>query len=157
MATYVFAVLSFFLLPVAQGAGTMSASERETIEQAILAVSAQMTVAGQARDVEGLFGFMLDTDKGSVIQNGIVLLTRSEALEQTRRNMSRISSIGYKWKQQHVTVLSPTVALLVSEGETSAATQDGQSFTGAFAQTVVFVLSGGKWKAIHAHQSSPGR
>ena len=157
MATCLFAMLSFFLLPGAQAAASMSAAEREAVESVILEVSAQMTRAGQARDVEGLFEFMLNTDKGSVIQNGMVLLTRSEALEQTKKNMNRISSIEYKWKQQHVTVLSPTVALLIAEGETSAATQEGQSFTAPFAQTVVFVLTDGKWKAVHAHQSSPRR
>ena len=41
-----------------------------------------------------------------------------------------------------VTVISPTVALLVSEGESSAITGDGQTFVTPLAQTLVLVLSG---------------
>ena len=148
-------VFGFLLWP--QPAAYLSASERAAIERSILEASAQMTQAGEARDIDKLFGFMLETDKGSVIQNGRVLLTREEALEQTKKNMSGISRIEYRWKQQHVTVVSPTVALLVAEGESSVTTEQGQSFTAPFAQTVLFVLSDGRWKALHAHQSSPRR
>jgi uncharacterized protein (TIGR02246 family) len=132
-------------------------SSSQAIEKAVLETSAKMTQAGEARDVDRLFSFMLDTEKGSVIQNGKVLLSRSEALKEIKKNMSGISSIRYTWKQQHVTALSPTLALLISEGESSVTTEQGQSFTAPFAQTVVFVLSDGGWKAIHAHQSSPRR
>jgi len=149
--------IGFLLWSESQFTASMSASEREAIEKSILETSAQMTQAGEARDIDRLFGFMLDTDRGSVIQNGRILLTRAEALEQTKKNIGGISKIEYRWKQQHVTVLSPTVALLISEGETSAATEQGQSFTAPFAQTIVFVLADGHWKALHAHQSSPRR
>jgi uncharacterized protein (TIGR02246 family) len=140
-----------------QPASSLSAAERAVVEKSILETSAQMTEAAEDRDIDRLFGFMLDTDRGSVIQNGRVLLTRTEALEQTKKNMSGISSIQYRWKQQHVTVVSPTVALLIAEGESSATTEQGQSFTAPFAQTVVFVLNDGRWRALHAHQSSPRR
>ena len=56
-----------------------------------------------------------------------------------------------------MTVLSPETALLVAEGESVATTTSGASFSAPFAQTVVFVLRDGAWKAIHAHQSSPPR
>ena len=150
-------IAGFLLWPGPQFTASMSASERAPIERSILEASAQMTEAAEARDIERLFGFMLDTDKGSIIQNGRLMLTRSEALEQTKKNMSGISRIEYKWKQQHVTVVSPTVALLIAEGESSVTTEQGQSFTAPFAQTIVFVLTDGKWKALHAHQSSPRR
>ncbi len=55
-------------------------------------------------------------------------------------------------------MVSPTVALLIAEGESSVTTGQGESFTAPFAQTIVFVLTDdGIWKAIHAHQSSPRR
>ena len=49
-----------------------------------------------------------------------------------------------------------TTALLVGEGETEFRTaQDPQSaFARPFAQTVLFVLTDGKWKALHAHMST---
>ncbi len=150
-------IVSFLFWLEPQAASSMSAAEQAVVEKAILETSAQMTEAAEAREIDRLFGFMLDTDRGSIIQNGRVLLTRKEALEQTKTNMTGISSIQYRWRQQHVMVVSPTVALLIAEGESSATTEQGQSFTAPFAQTVVFVLVDGHWRAIHAHQSSPRR
>ncbi len=150
-------IVSFLFWLEPQAASSMSAAERAAVEKSILETIARMTEAAEAQDIDRLFGFMLDTDRGSVIQNGRVLLTRTEALEQTKKNMSGISSIQYRWKQHHVTVVSPKVALLIAEGESSATTDQGQLFTAPFAQTVVFVLTDGRWKALHAHQSSPRR
>ena len=144
------------LLAAAVGGG-LSATRAETksIEDAVLEVSAQMTLAGEAVDADRLFSFMLDTDKGSVIQNGVVMVTRQEALERVRSNLRGISRIQYRWKKQYVKVLSPEVAVLTAEGESTGTTTAGDTFTTPFAQTVVFVLEAGSWKAIHAHQSSP--
>jgi hypothetical protein len=121
----------------------------------VLGVSDRMTEAGEAVDADRLFSFMLETDKGSVIQNGVVMVTRQEALERVRSNLRGISRIQYRWKNRYVKVLSPEVAVLVAEGESTATTSAGDTFTTPFAQTVVFVLKAGSWKAIHAHQSSP--
>jgi ketosteroid isomerase-like protein len=114
-----------------------------------------MTRAGEAVDADRLFSFMLDTDRGSVIQNGVFLVTRDEALQRVKANLRGISKIEYRWKRQYVTALSPEAALLTAEGESAATTADGRTFTTPFAQTVVFVLRDGRWKVIHAHQSSP--
>jgi hypothetical protein len=102
-----------------------------------------MTKAGEALDADRLFSYMLETDKGSVIQNGIVLATRQEALERVRSNLRGIRRIQYDWKRQYVTVLSPEGAVLASEGESTAITTAGDTFTAPFAQTVVFVLRAG--------------
>jgi hypothetical protein len=83
------------------------------------------------------------------------MVTRQEALERVRSNLRGISRIQYRWKKQYVKVLSPEVAVLTAEGESTATTTAGDTFTTPFAQTVVFVLEAGSWKAIHAHQSSP--
>ena len=151
-------VLCGILLSVAAG-GSVSTQRADTksVEDAVLAVSAEMTKAGEAADADRLFGYMLETDKGSVIQNGVLMATRQEALERVRTNLGGISRIQYRWKRQYVTVLSPEVAVLAAEGESTATTTGGETFTAPFAQTVVFVLRGGTWKAIHAHQSSPRR
>jgi len=136
---------------------TRAQTDATSIERAILAVSAEMTKAGEATDANRLFDHMLDTDKGSVIQNGLFLATRQEALERVKANLSGLSTIKYTWKRQYVTVLSPGAAVLTAEGESTATTAAGDTFTAPFAQTVVFVLRQGQWKAIHAHQSSPQR
>ena len=143
------------LSSVAVGGEALTGGETEVIEEAILAVNAEMSKAGEAVDADRLFSFMLDTDKGSVIQNGVMMVTRQEALQRVRGNLSDISKIQYRWKSRYVSVLSPDVALLTAEGESTATTTAGQTFTMPFAQTVVFVLKDGSWKAIHAHQSSP--
>ena len=151
-------VLCGVLLSVAAAGGVSTQrADTKSVEDAVLAVSAEMTKAGEAADADRLFGYMLETDKGSVIQNGVLMATRQEALERVRTNLGGISRIQYRWKRQYVTVLSPEVAVLAAEGESTATTTAGETFTAPFAQTVVFVLRGGTWKAIHAHQSSPRR
>jgi hypothetical protein len=149
-------VLAVVLLcsPICRGqSGTQA--DTKAIEAAVLAVHADMTRAGEAGDADRLFSYMLDTDRGSVVQNGVMLTTRREALEQVRANLGRVSKIQYRWTRELVTVLSPESAILVAEGESTATTASGDTFTAPFVQTVVFVLRGGAWKAIHAHQSSP--
>ena len=151
----ILAAAGLFLLA---GIGTTQARQARDprpVEEAVLATHAEMARAGETVDAERLFSFMLDTDKGSVIQNGVFLATRDEALQRVKTNLRGISKIEYRWKRQHVTVLSADIALLTAEGESVATTTDGRVFTTPFAQTVVFVMSQGQWKAIHAHQSSP--
>jgi hypothetical protein len=142
-------VLMILLLTAAAGRGQSgSQPSTQAIESAVLAVHAEMTRAGEARNADRLFSYMLDTDKGSVVQNGVLLTTRREALEQVRANLSRVSKIQYHWTRELVTVLSPESAVLVAEGESTATTASGDTFTAPFVQTVVFVLRDG-------HQSSP--
>ena len=143
------------LLSAAEGGPSDTRADTKSVEDAVWAVSAEMTRAGEAVDADRLFSHMLETDKGSVIQNGVVLATRQEALERVRSNLRGISKIQYHWKRQYVTVLSPEVAVLTAEGDSTATTTAGNTFTTPFAQTVVFVLRAGGWKVIHAHQSSP--
>jgi ketosteroid isomerase-like protein len=139
------------------GSASATRGDTKSVEDAVLAVSAEMTKAGEAVDADRLFSYMLDTDKGSVVQNGIVMATRQEALERVRSNLRGINRIEYRWKRQYVSVLSPEVAVLTSDGESTATTAAGDTFITPFAQTVVFVRRAGGWKAIHAHQSSPRR
>jgi hypothetical protein len=99
------------------------------VEEAVLAANAEMERAAAAVDADRLFTFMLHTDKGSVIQNGVLLATREEALHRVKANLRGITKIEYRWKRQHVTVLSADVALLTAEGESIATTTEGQVFT----------------------------
>jgi hypothetical protein len=153
--TVIASLVLLLMWPEQHTASPVPASEREAIEKSVLEISDGMTKAGEARDIDRLFTFMLENDKGSIVQNGRIFLTRSEALQVTKQNTSFVSFIRYTWKQRHVTVVSPTVALLVAEGESAVTTAQGRSYTAPFAQTIVFVLTDGNWKALHAHQSSP--
>ena len=65
------------------------------------------------------------------------------------------SKEDYRFDQQHVTLLSPTVALATGEGLSTATTDDGRTFSGRLAQSVVFVLTNGEWMVFHAHRSFP--
>ena len=129
------------------------AQPNSAIEKAILAANAQVTQAAESRDAARLFSFLVDTNKGSIIQDGILSLTPADARARVEPGMQRLV-VTYRWKQQHVTVLSPEAALLVSDGETIVATESGTR-TQPFVQTTVWVLRDGAWKILHAHQSTP--
>ncbi len=147
------------LLGASSVGGRVSGAQADTraIEAAVLAVHAEMTRAGEAVDADRLFSYMLETDKGSVIQNGEMFATRQQALERVKGNLRNLSRVQYRWTRELVSVLSRDVAVLSAEGESTVTTAAGDTFTAPFAQSVVFVLRGGAWKAIHAHQSSPQR
>ncbi len=142
------------LLPASSG---RAVGEPASIEQAVLNVLDRATEAAEALDAEKLFSFMLETDTGSVIQNGRFMATRQEALDQTAASMRGIRGIEYTWNRRHVTVLSPGSALLTAEGESRATTEQGDTFVTPFCQSIVLVLSDGQWKILHSHQSSSGR
>jgi hypothetical protein len=137
----------------------LTLSGRAAIEKAVLEVNAQMTRAAEDRDIDRLFSFMLPTDRGSIIQSGNLFLTREEALATVKRNFQGVAAIKYRWKRQLVTVISATTALLVCDGESEVRTaQDPPAtFVTPFAQSVLFVLTDGKWKALHAHMSTVPR
>jgi SnoaL-like protein len=142
--------LAIFLAP-------LFGQQDATIEKAVLAANAQATQAAEARDLDRLFSFMLDTDKGSIVQNGNLSLTPAQAKEKLAASFRAPVKVVYRWKQQHVTVLSPTTALVVSDGETVVTPANGEPFAIPFVQSAVWVLREGAWKILHAHQSSPPR
>ena len=145
------------ILPIAVVVfASVGADSRTTdIEKAVLERLAEIQGAAQGMDPELVFSYVLENDKGALITDGRLMLTRQDALESTKRGFQGLQSVVYRFHQQHVTVLSPTVALAIGEGSTSFTTADGSSFITPFAQTVVFVLADGEWKVLHAHRSFP--
>jgi len=125
------------------------------IVAAILAVHDQTIAAAEARDLDRLFSFVLENDAGALVSNGVVQLTRADALATTRAGFQGIASVKYNFTARRVTVLSPTSAVLVSSGSVAATTDDSRSFTNGFTQSVLFVLRDGHWRIVHTHQSSP--
>jgi len=151
-----FVMALILLVPVpAVGATPRSQGAPAAVEAAVLAVHDEMTRAGEAGDADRLFSYMMDTSTGSVIQNGVILATRAEALEQVRSNLRGVSKVQYTWRRRLVTVLSPEIAVLAVEGDSTVAMAAGGSFSTPLAQTIVFVLKNGQWKAIQACHSLP--
>ena len=105
-------------------------AQDSAIEKAVLAANAQATQAAEARDLDALFRFMLDTDKGSIVQNGALSLTPQQAKARIAPGFRAPVKVVYRGKQQ---------------------------YTVPFVQTAVWVLRDGAWKILHAHQSSPPR
>lgn len=149
----VFALLT--IMATGQAGQQKKESSLADIEKAVIARHEEIRMAGQSLDAEKLFEFVLENDKGSLIQDGKMLLTRKEALESTRQGLQAFQKIEYEIDQQHVTVITPKVALLTAEGLSTAVTKDGRAFSIRFAQSVVFVLKEDGWKVLHAHRSFP--
>jgi ketosteroid isomerase-like protein len=125
------------------------------VEKAVLARLAEIQNAAQALDPDKVFSFVLENDAGALVQNGKLFLTRKEALESTKQGFQGLQKVEYRFNRQHVTLLSPTVAVATGDGESSATTSDGRTFDTRFAQSVIFVLTNGEWKVFHSHRSFP--
>ena len=148
------AVLIIAAITVSQGQSSRKPTSPDS-QKAVLARLAEIQNAAQALDPDKVFSFVLENDTGALAQNGKLFLTRREALESTRQGFQGVQKVDYRFDQQHVTLLAPTVALVTGEGSSSATTDDGRRFTTRFAQSVVFVLTNGEWKVFHAHRSFP--
>jgi len=130
-------------------------SNNATLETQVHRRLAEIQQAAEALDVEKVFGFVLDNDQGALVQNGKLFLTRNETLESTKRGFEGLEKVSYKMDQEHISLLSPTIAVAVSAGSSTATTRDGRTFTTPFLQSVVLVLTNGGWKVFHAHRSFP--
>jgi len=126
------------------------------VRKAVLARLAEIQTAAESLNVEKVFSYVAENDQGSLVQNGRLLLTRKEALESTRLGFQGLQSLEYRFDEQRITLLSPTVALATGEGASSGMTADGRTLKTRFAQSIVFVLADGEWKVFHAHRSFPG-
>ena len=126
-------------------------------EKAIRARLDEVQSAAQALDADKVFSFVMENNAGAIAQNGRLSLTRSNALESTRRGFEALQAAGarieYHFDQQQVSLLSPTIALVTGEGVTSVTAEDGMVSKTSFAQSVVLVLTNGDWKIFHAHRS----
>src|SRR5512135_39788 len=105
---------------------TLVPAERAAIEQAVLACHDQTLAEAGALDLERLFGFVAETDRGSMISNGRLLLTRADTIAATRPQFQNLTALKYEPRERHVTVLSRTAALLVTTGQTRFSTTDGR-------------------------------
>ena len=148
------ALLIIAAVAVSQGQSSKNSTSPDA-QRAVLARLAEIQSAAQALDPDKVFSFVLENDAGALAQNGKLFLTRKEALESTKQGFQRLQKVSYQFDEQHVTLLSPTVALATGEGSSSATLDDGRMLTTRFAQSVVFVLTNGEWKVFHSHRSFP--
>jgi ketosteroid isomerase-like protein len=130
-------------------------ASEEAIRKAVLDTNAKMTQAGNRLDVDAFFSYILDTDRGMIIQNGTLFKTRQEAKEAVRRGLQGVAKVDRQFINPQVTVISPDVALLASEGTVTATLTDGRTRERRFAVSLVFVRRGAEWKLLHGHYSMP--
>ncbi|MHB1028503.1 MAG: nuclear transport factor 2 family protein [Pirellulaceae bacterium] len=152
------ASISAFVIITAVAVSHGQSSKNDTsvdVQKAVLARLAEIQSAAQSLDPDKVFDFVLENDAGALAQNGKLFLTRKEALESTKQGFQGLQDVSYRFDEQHVTLLSPTVALAAGEGSSSATLLDGRTLTTRFAQSVVLVLTNGEWKVFHAHRSFP--
>ena len=132
-----------------------TASTSDKIVQAVLAANARMNDAANRLDTEAFFAFIVDSDESRIIQDGKLFKTRAEAMAAVRQGSQRVLKVERIFDEPHVTVLAPDTALLTADGTNSVTLQDGRTFQGRFAVSLVFVLRDGHWKLLHGHYSLP--
>lgn len=125
------------------------------IIQAVLTANAALTDASNRLDADAFFTGIVDSDETRIIQDGKLFKTRAEAMAVVRKGSQGIAKLERRLDEPHVTVLAPDVALLTAEGTTALTLQDGRTFSGPFAVSLVFVLRDGQWKLFHGHYSLP--
>ena len=132
-------------------------SSDQAIRNAVLETNDRMAKAANSLDLEGFFSYILDTDKGSIVQNGTVFKSRQEAREAVKQGFMGVEKMERRFVNPQVTVISPEVVLLTSEGTLAATLTDGRTMEGRFAVSLVFVRKDGGWKLLHGHYSAPVR
>lgn len=135
----------------------MSSDQQQAIEQAIVDVQAKMQQAAQQGDVDALYAYVLEMDKGVIIEDGRIRWTRQEALGATKQGLQGLKNLVYSYTKKNVTAISPDAALWVGEGTSSATLQDGRQISAPFAESILFMKHAGQWKVFHAHRSVPNR
>ena len=132
-----------------------STYDREAIEKAVLKVNADIVQAGNSLDADKFFAYILDSDKGLIIQDGTLFKTRQEAYDAIKQGFQGISSLARSFDQTYVTVVSPQCAVLTGTGKSTTTLNDGRTFSGPFAVSMIFVLKDGQWRLLQGHYSSP--
>ncbi len=136
-------------------AGQEPAVDRLAIEKAVLEAHAGMIQAEKALDADRFFEYILDYDKGLIIQDGKVFRTRQEAFDAVKAGFQRLAGIERTYDQTFVNVISPDTALVTAQGTSSVTLQDGRKLNIPFAASSLFVLRDGRWKLLHGHYSTP--
>lgn len=133
----------------------ISIEQQQAIERTVLKTHLQMTQADNNLDVDKFFSYILEFNKGLIIQDGRLFKTRQEAYEAVKQGFEGISQLKRSYEQTYVTVISPEAALLTAQGTSTVTLSDGRVLSGPFAVSLVYVLRDGQWKVLHGHYSVP--
>lgn len=123
------------------------------VEQRILAAHQQMVNAAESLDADALYASVIDSPTFLLAEGQ--LLSRSAAMEQTRAGFQRLARLKYDFRERHIDVLSPSLALVILTGTIHSETRDGRTIATEFAQTQLLTLREGRWQVLHTHQSNP--
>lgn len=143
------------VLAVQSNTGNMSLEQQQDIEKAVLKTYEQMNQAESNLDADKFFSYILDFDKGLIVQDGRLFKTRQEAYETVKKGFEGISQLKRIYEQTYVTAFSPETVLLVAQGTSTVTLSDGQVFNGPFAVSLIYVLRDSQWKVLHGHYSIP--
>jgi hypothetical protein len=145
------------IITLAPGLGLSASLHAQEIDNVrdVLAANAALTEAANRLDTDAFFAGIVDSDETRIIQDGQLFATRAEAMAAVRAGSQGVAKIERSFDDPHVLILSPEAALLTAEGTTTVTLQDGRSFGGRFAISLVFVLRDGEWKLLHGHYSLP--
>ncbi|MBE2216153.1 MAG: nuclear transport factor 2 family protein, partial [Opitutaceae bacterium] len=144
------------LITTDPAAGPAPSQESITaIENAVLATHDKVVAAIESLEFGTLAAMTISTDRGALIADGRVTLSRDDMIETIRREFAPLDGVHHTFSRRHVAVLSPTTALIVAEGTVDARTHDGGAFSRRFTQTWVFMKVDDAWKLAHLHSSTP--
>jgi uncharacterized protein (TIGR02246 family) len=135
----------------------LSPEQQKAVEKTVQKTFEQMNQAEIDLDADKFFSYILDFDKGLIIQDGQLFKTRREAYEAVKQGFEGISQLKRSYEQTYVTIISPETALLTTRGTSTVTLSDGQVLSGPFAASLVFVLRDGQWKVLHGHYSIPNQ
>lgn len=139
-------------IPAAESTASVAFTD-PAIEQAVLAANTEMIAAANRLDVDAFFEFIIDTDRGMIVQNGVIFRTRRDAYDAVKRGLQGVTKIDRRLENPQVTVMSPEVALLVADGSVTATLADGREMRSRFAVSLVWVRRDGRWMVLHGHYS----
>lgn len=125
------------------------------VVQAVLDANTRLTDAANRLDTDAFFADIIDSDETRIIQDGKLFKTRAEAMDAVRQGSQGVAKLERRFVDPRVTILSPGVALLTAGGTTNVTLQDGRTFAGSFAVSLLFVFRDGRWLLFHGHFSVP--
>jgi hypothetical protein len=133
----------------------LSGADSAAVVKAVLDVHAKMTDAANSPEADKMFEFILDAGPGTIIQDGVLMQSRQEAIESVRAGMKGVLRVERSYDRTRVFVLSKDAALLAANGSATFILEYGRTITRPFAVSEVFVLRDGKWMVLHGHHSVP--
>ena len=156
MRTITILVFISAVLAAQSNTGNMSSSEQQqALEKSVLKTFQQMNEAEINLDADKFFSYILDFDKGLIIQDGRLFKTRQEAYEAVKQGFEGISQLKRTYEQTYITIISPETVLLTARGTSTVTLLDGRVLSGPFAASIIYVLRDGQWKVLHGHYSIP--